>query len=97
MNKYDRHDCAFQDENVLVDYRRDSSDGDFTWQVTYSRNATEADLQNNHCLEAVGEVIWSMAIEINACPFCGEMLRETPKKNLDFGLFDCVGFSLEVR
>lgn len=44
------------------------------WVLTVSKEATEADLEENHHLENVGDVIWSTVVGISHCPFCGVLL-----------------------
>jgi len=59
-----------------------------TWRLEIQREATEADLEGNHALEMVGEIIWTTMLEITHCPYCGNRLIE-PEFQLpgDFGRF----------
>lgn len=68
------HECNQLPQGIRVE--RDngylgSSDG---WVLVVSREATEEDLEENHYLEAVGENIWTTAVQIAYCPFCGGRL-----------------------
>lgn len=96
MEKYDRHICEYQPSNIIVEYSRDTFHEDFTWQVTYFREAAEEDLENNHYLETVGETLWSLVAEINNCPYCGLSLREQKNNNGEHVLFDSTGGSINV-
>ena len=96
MKKYDRHICEYQPSDVIVEYSRDTFHENFTWQVTYCREASEEDLENNHYLETVGEALWSLVAEINNCPYCGLSLREQKSDNGEYVLFDSTGGSLHV-
>ena len=38
------------------------------WHLEIQREATEADLEENHHLEAVGDAIWTTVLEVSHCP-----------------------------
>tara|TARA_R110002111_G_scaffold256058_2_gene322777 strand:+ start:248 stop:568 length:321 start_codon:yes stop_codon:yes gene_type:complete len=65
------------------------------WCLFIERVATEDDLQKNQYLEEVGDSIWTTAVEIRCCPYCGEELTHTRSKNPpdDFGYFVHMDFS----
>lgn len=44
------------------------------WYLVVQRQATEADLEENHYLEQPGDIIWSTVVEIKFCPYCGSVL-----------------------
>lgn len=87
------HQCNQIPQGIRVE--RDSgylgnSDG---WVLVVSREATEEDLEENHYLEAVGEEIWTTAVRIGYCPFCGDRLGALDKVDdafvhLDFSQWD---------
>lgn len=52
---------------------------DWEWCLVVERQATEQDLEDNSILEEVGETLWSTAVGISHCPFCGKQLAETPE------------------
>jgi len=62
---------------------------DLGWCLFVERLATEDDLQKNQYLEEVGETIWTTAVEIRCCPYCGVELVHTRSENPpdDFGYF----------
>ena len=65
------------------------------WYLLIERIATEDDLEENHHLEQVGETIWSTAVEIKCCPYCGVELdkaRSVSSSN-DFGYFTHINSS----
>lgn len=59
------------------------------WCLFVERLATETDLQENQYLEEVGETLWTTAVEIKCCPYCGIELDSTRsvKHSDDFGYF----------
>jgi len=96
MGKYSVHECRNQPVGIRVEFSRDTFHEKFTWQVTFSREATEEDLENNHYLEEVGEVMWSLVAEITHCPYCGEKLMGSLSNNGEFVLFNSSGWSTKV-
>ena len=48
MSEYSVHDCRNQPVGTRVEFSRATFHDDFTWQITFSRGATEEDLENNH-------------------------------------------------
>ena len=96
MSKYIVHKCRNQPAGVRVEFSEDTFHNGFTWQVTFSREATEVDLENNHYLEDVGEVIWSFVAEITHCPYCGNKLMASSNNNGEFVLFDSSGWLTNV-
>jgi hypothetical protein len=62
---------------------------DLGWCLSVERLATENDLQENQYLEGVGETIWTTAVEIRCCPYCGVELdnARSVKSSDDFGYF----------
>lgn len=59
-----------------------SDDGpSWAWRLLIAKSATEQDLEQNHCLEQVGETIWQTALEISHCPYCGKQLDQTCEGN----------------
>ncbi len=62
---------------------------DLGWCLFVERLATETDLQDNQYLEEVGETLWTTAVEIKCCPYCGVELdnARSVKSSDDFGYF----------
>jgi hypothetical protein len=53
------------------------------WALCVERKATEQDLQENQHLEEVGYGLWSLAVGIRHCPYCGVLL---PGERCTYGL-----------
>ena len=96
MNKYDRHVCESLPNSVRIEFSRDTFHKSFTWQIVFTREATEEDLESNHYLENVGEEMWSLFAEITNCPYCGKKLMERQKNDGEFILYDSSGWSVNV-
>ena len=96
MDRYSVHECRKQPSGIRIECSRDTFHDAFTWQLTFCREATEEDLQNNHYLEQVGEEIWSLVAEISHCPYCGKELMNSLKNKGEFVLFDSSGCSVNV-
>jgi len=82
------HDChGMPDNGVSIrlekNYVRREN---FVWCLFIERQATEGDLEENHHLEEVSEMIWTTVVEIGFCPYCGQELA-VPSRNKpgDFG------------
>ena len=50
------------------------------WMLSINRMATVDDLQENHYLEEVGQILAHVAINVLFCPYCGESLDQ-PAEN----------------
>jgi len=48
--------------------------GEQGWLLNLSKTATEEDLDENHYLETVGQMIYQVAVNITFCPYCGAKL-----------------------
>jgi hypothetical protein len=93
---YKLHQCDFlPKQGVQVISAKGYIPGrDKTWCLYIFREATESDLENNHYLEEEGDLIWTTAIEISHCPYCGRSLFENMKeRDVDFGKFTHTDFS----
>ena len=64
-----------------------------TWYLFVERQATEDDLQENQHLEDIGETIWTTAVEISFCPYCGHELLKGEETPADLGRFVHMDFS----
>ncbi len=95
MARFEVHECTFLSPGIRIEKSRSYFHDDFTWQIVVEREATEKDLEENHYLENVGDPIWSVVVEINHCPYCGEQLRENKIGNKAFDLFDSSGWSMQ--
>lgn len=62
---------------------------DLGWFLVIERVATEDDLQENQYLEEVGDTLWTTAVEIKCCPYCGVGLTDARSvmTSEDFGYF----------
>ena len=49
------------------------------WILNIFREASEQDIEENHYLECVGDLIWCTSVEITHCPYCGRNLYESKK------------------
>jgi hypothetical protein len=49
---------------------------DLGWCLLVERLATEDDLHANPHLEEVGDTLWTTAVEIKCCPYCGIELTD---------------------
>lgn len=47
----------------------------WSWYLVVERVATEKDLEENHYLEDVGDMIWCTVVGVSHCPFCGVALE----------------------
>lgn len=54
----------------------DQQDDTVVWVLSLYREATDDDLEQNHHLEQVGDLIWNTRVEIRHCPFCGAPLAQ---------------------
>lgn len=68
---------------------------DLGWRLVVERQATEGDLEENHHLEELGDVIWTTMVEIRFCPYCGHELAVAQRgsKPDDFGRFVHIDYS----
>ncbi len=95
MCEFEIHECEYQVEGVRVERSRDYFQEKYTWCLVISRMATEADLESNHYLEAIGDQIWTTVIEINTCPFCSTSLRVEKSVDVEFLHWDSSGWSVK--
>lgn len=90
------HECEFQGPGIRIERSGGWFHTEPTWQLVVTREATEADLEDNHHLEWIGDSIWSTVIEINHCPYCGRELRDEKAENIRFTLFDSTGYNVKL-
>ena len=71
------HECSYLPEDVISIFCSDEvkEDDQPIWQMLISHKANEDDLENNHLLENVGDLIWQTSVQIQCCPYCGERLE----------------------
>ena len=70
------HRCSAMPQQG-VEIRRDgelSDAGPPDWVLSVYREAGESDLEENHYLEEVGQILWNTFLVIRHGPFCGEQL-----------------------
>jgi len=101
--KYKLHECErLPKTGVQIIGSKGSSDRPgFVWHLELTREATEEDLEENNCLDEVGEILWSLAAEITHCPYCGTGLYGKNQPDFEdhgrFDLIDCSGWSVKRR
>lgn len=71
------------------------------WCLVVERQATDQDLEANPILEEIGETIWSTAVGITHCPFCGQQLTEAMERGQDlppeFVHVDSSGWNFKIQ
>lgn len=82
------HQCDAIPAGIRIE--RYSGDSGMTapWMLVVAREATEADLEENHYLEDVGDELWSTEMQIACCPYCGEQLGPLNEDKPMFTHFD---------
>lgn len=95
MSEYEIHECEFQSESVSIAYYDSHFGGGKLWKMTVMRLATERDVEENHYLDGVGDVIWSTVVTVNYCPFCGARLSDVPNAKIEMMHLDSSGWSLK--
>ena len=64
------------------------------WTLNIQKEATESDLEENHHLENIGDIIWLTSLNILYCPYCGEQLPGLVSINKsNYGYFQHNDFS----
>ncbi len=86
MREYKTHNCDFfPGEDVGVYFSTDYfNEEQPSWYLLIQRNATIDDLEKYQYLEEEGDNLWTTALEVTHCPYCGESLYESttrPRKN----------------
>lgn len=83
MNLVEQHSCDFLPKQTVSIHKAEN--GTYpNWLLTIYREATEEDLEENHHLEDVGDLMWQTEVSINHCPYCGERLpAKTTSVNAD--------------
>lgn len=70
------------------------------WALCVERMAGEEDLQQIAHLEQVGDTLWSLAVGIRHCPYCGALLpgelSTTISSSAGFRLVDCREWTARV-
>ena len=72
------HKCRALPGNGLGVYRAEHflNGESWEWCLVVQRLATESDLEENHYLENIGDTMWTTAVGISYCPFCGDLLPD---------------------
>ncbi len=72
-------------------------DSSWEWNLIIQRCADESDLDENHYLEEVGDIIWYTVVGISHCPFCGKNLEssglQSGDREAEFKHVDSSGWS----
>jgi len=87
---YQYHKCNKipQDDIRIVYSNHYGQRNEHVWCLVVERTATEEDLDENHYLEEIGQILWSTQIEIRHCPYCGKELFDPEiNKMEDYGQF----------
>ncbi|MGM0988770.1 MAG: hypothetical protein ACQEXI_17575 [Pseudomonadota bacterium] len=82
------HQCANQPGVIRIEKNSGYFGKEESWVLVVARSATEKDLEENHCLEEVGEDIWSTVVEVSHCPCCGIYLGEIQGEQAEIAHFD---------
>jgi hypothetical protein len=65
------HQCkSMQSAEAWIEKNHDE------WMLSINRVATEQDLEENHCLEFIGQTIENIMINVIFCPYCGEKMGQ---------------------
>lgn len=86
------HQCDAIPAGIRIEPGSGYLGADTQWVLVVSREATEADLEENNYLEDVGDEIWTTAVQIACCPYCGERLGHLNEREDAFAHFDCSGW-----
>ncbi len=89
---YITHQCSAIPAGIRIERCSDDSVIAAPWILVVAREATEADLEENHYLENVGDEIWSTEVQITCCPYCGEQLGLINEHEPMFMHFDSSGW-----
>ena len=97
-NTFKTHQCDDLPKNgVYITF----ADEESVWTLTIQKEATESDLEENHYLDIIGDIIWATELEIKCCPFCGEKLPGLENgKNEAYGKFrhiDSSGWTSKIQ
>ena len=85
MGCYKLHECSRLPRDVQISYSdEDGALANQIWELAFIREATEADLEENHYLNMVGEITFQLIAEITHCPYCGFKLSDQMKTDGDF-------------
>ena len=90
------HQCDAIPAGIRIEPDSGYLGADTQWVLVVSREATEADLEENNYLEDVGDEIWTTVVQITCCPYCGERLGHLSEHEDAFAHFDCSGW-MSVR
>ena len=90
------HQCDAIPAGVRVEPDSGYLGKDTQWVLVVSREATEADLEENNYLENVGEEIWSTVVRIACCPYCGEQLGDLNVQDAAFAHFDFSRWTMAI-
>ena len=93
MSEFKVHECEFQSDNVSIEYSDLYFGGGKSWKMTVMRLATEDDVQENHYLDEVGDIIWQTVVTVNNCPFCGIKLSDAKPTEIKMLHIDSSGWS----
>ena len=99
---YKLHECPNLPKiGVQVIYDAQLHHSKKTWRLDIYREATENDLEENHYLETVGELVWSTSVEVAFCPYCGRDLYEgkllAVEERAQFVHWDYSGWSVKAQ
>ncbi|MBL4682553.1 MAG: hypothetical protein JKY88_17785 [Pseudomonadales bacterium] len=70
-DEYLEHQCESIPEIGISVIYDDQLQYHHSWKLNIHRSVTESDLEENHIYEEIGELMWSTAVNISHCPYCG--------------------------
>ena len=93
------HRCKFIPSQDIHIYRSESvlHSEVWDWFLVIQRCADESDLEKNHYLDEIGDLIWQTVVGISYCPYCGDALESAKchdtSRDAEFRLVDSSGWS----
>ena len=75
--EYEVHECPkLPKAGVQVIFDSQLNQSRRTWRLSIYMEANEEDLEENHYLENIGDLLGSTSVEIAFCPYCGKDLYD---------------------
>ncbi|MFA0415519.1 hypothetical protein AB4520_17285 [Vibrio renipiscarius] len=76
---YNIHQCEYLPKSRVSIFSSDGRES-VVWLLCITHEANEEELERNHKLECIGDIVWQTQVEIQCCPYCGERLVSDLKK-----------------
>lgn len=79
---YKIHQCEYLPKSGISIFCSDevSERESAIWLLYVTHEADEEELDSNHNLECIGDIVWQTQLEIQCCPYCGERLTSDLKQ-----------------